>query len=158
MKYLLSEEIIPIFAVPRKPFSQASIEGNNSVFSRKFWNRTEFSSLDQVDEELEWFNDASLEYSQYWEDKNAGPNAKPSTRDFKPCIYFIRQVQDSADSEKGEIDVLNESIQIPEEYINYFVLAHWDLSAEQLTVSIEKEQKLHKIKRVKFTINSDYKI
>jgi len=158
MKYLLSEEIIPIFAVPRKPFSQASIEGNNSVFSRKFWNRTEFTSLEQVDEELEWFNDASLEYSQYWEDKKTGPKDKPSLRGFKPCIYFIRQVQDSAVSEDGQIDVLNESIQMPEEYINYFVLAHWDLSAEQLTVSIEKEQKLHNIKRVKFRINSDYKI
>lgn len=158
MKYLLSEEIIPIFSVPRKPFSQASIEGNNSVFSRKFWNRTEFSSLEQIDEELEWFNASSLKYTQYWEDRKTIDFTERNQKEFAPEIYFIRQVQEGSTCEQGMITILNESIQLPGEYINYFVLAHWDLSAEQLTVSIEKEQKLHKINRVKFTINSDYKI
>ena len=60
MNFLLENKVYPIFAVPRKPFSQASIEGNNSVFSRKFWNRISFSSLEEIDEKLEWFNEASL--------------------------------------------------------------------------------------------------
>jgi len=41
--YLLLHNIIPIFTAPRKPWNQASIEGTNSVFSRKFWNRSHFS-------------------------------------------------------------------------------------------------------------------
>jgi hypothetical protein len=44
MIFLLKKKIIPVFSVPRKPFSQASIEGNNSVFSRKFWNSMRFNS------------------------------------------------------------------------------------------------------------------
>ena len=42
MAFLLASEVYPIFAVPRRPFSQASIEGNNSVFARKFWNQRSF--------------------------------------------------------------------------------------------------------------------
>jgi len=49
MKFLLANQVIPIFAVPRKPFSQASIEGNNSVFARKFWNQIEFQSVAEID-------------------------------------------------------------------------------------------------------------
>ena len=37
MHFLLQHQVVPIYSVPRKPFSQASIEGNNSVFARKFW-------------------------------------------------------------------------------------------------------------------------
>ena len=48
MNFLLKNKIIPIFAVPRKPFTQASIEGNNSVFSKKFWNRFDFKSLEEI--------------------------------------------------------------------------------------------------------------
>lgn len=65
MYFLLKNQVIPIFAVPRKPFSQASIEGNNSVFSRKFWNRIQFQSGKEVDEKLEWFNASSQEYMGY---------------------------------------------------------------------------------------------
>ena len=36
MSFLLKNNVIPVFAVPRKPFTQASIEGNNSVLSE--WN------------------------------------------------------------------------------------------------------------------------
>lgn len=36
VQFLLRRRIVPIFSVPRKPFSQAFIEGNNFVFARKF--------------------------------------------------------------------------------------------------------------------------
>ncbi|MFB6215010.1 MAG: hypothetical protein ABEI54_03990, partial [Candidatus Bipolaricaulia bacterium] len=36
MAFLLNNNVHPVYSVPRKPFTQASIEGNNSVFSRKF--------------------------------------------------------------------------------------------------------------------------
>lgn len=35
MIFLLQEKIIPVFTVPRKPWNQASIEGANSIFTRK---------------------------------------------------------------------------------------------------------------------------
>ncbi|KXB06966.1 hypothetical protein AKJ51_02375 [candidate division MSBL1 archaeon SCGC-AAA382A20] len=65
MIFLLEKQIYPIFSVPRKPFSQASIEGNNSVFAKKFWNARQFDSVEDVDQQLEWFNKASLRYSGY---------------------------------------------------------------------------------------------
>ncbi len=65
MRFLLENQVIPIFAVPRKPFFQASIEGNNSVFARKFWNRTDFKSLQEVDKKLAWFNLSSQKYLRY---------------------------------------------------------------------------------------------
>jgi hypothetical protein len=56
MKYLIKKQANPIFAVPRKPFSQASIEGNNSVFSHLFWNKHCFHTLNEIDEAIKWFN------------------------------------------------------------------------------------------------------
>jgi hypothetical protein len=84
--WLLSKKILPIYAVPRKPFSQASIEGNNSVFSRKFWNKIEFKHLKEVDTKLEWFNKASEMYLQYQQPKIK----KSSNHKFIPKIYFRR--------------------------------------------------------------------
>jgi len=65
MIYLLSKGIAPVFSVPRRPFTQASIEGNNSVFSRYFWNKRSFRDLADLDTQLEWFNAASLRYTDY---------------------------------------------------------------------------------------------
>ncbi len=65
MSFLLRNQVVPIFTVPRRPFSQASIKGNNSIFARKFWNRIDFKSVEEVDEKLEWFNLASQRYTGY---------------------------------------------------------------------------------------------
>lgn len=148
--YLLQHQVYPIFSVPRRPFSQASIEGNNSVFSRNFWNRRTFTSVDDVDTQLEWFNAASLRYSAY-----TPPVAKKSYRkDFVPRIYFLRQVRErDADTGLGCIEVLNDIVTLPSVYINFFVIAEWNLSTETLTVSIEQEKSLHTIKQTAFKIN-----
>lgn len=150
MKFLLEKQITPIFAVPRKPFSQASIEGNNSVFSRKFWNRIKFKSVAEVDRKLEWFNDASERYCGYHK-----PEFKKSTKkNFVPKIYFIRQVRENEEQTgKAAIDVLNEKIFIPKSYINYFVLAKWNLREERLYIYFEREQKPKMIKKLSFRIN-----
>ena len=97
MKYLLQEQIIPIFAVPRKPFSQTSIEGNNSVFSRKFWNRIQFKSIQEVDMKLEWFNDSSERYCHYEKPKKK----KLLKKNFISKIYFIRQVKKQRTNRKS---------------------------------------------------------
>lgn len=147
MRFLLENQVIPIFAVPRKPFFQASIEGNNSVFARKFWNRTDFKSLQEVDKKLAWFNLSSQKYLRY----------QPSEikikrkRNFIPKIYFIRQVREDREaSGKAFIDALTDKVFLPKSYINYFVLAEWNLRQEKLYIFFEKEQKPKIIKKLSF--------
>jgi hypothetical protein len=145
--FLLSHQVVPIFAVPRRPFSQASIEGNNSVFARKFWNRREFKDVVDVDKQLGWFNQASLRYLEY------SPLAiKSSWRsDFIPRVYFIRQVK--GENKTAFIDVLNEKILVPKGYINYFILAEWNLSTERLQILFEQNHELRLVKEIAFKIN-----
>jgi len=150
MEFLLRNQVIPIFAVPKKPFSQASIEGNNSVFSRKFWNRIDFKNLREIDEKLEWFNKSSQQYTGY----QPRPGKPKRRRNFIPKVYFIRQVRDDQDRiGKAAIDVLHEKIFLPKSYINYFVLAEWNLQKETLAIYFEKEHRSKMIKRLPFPIN-----
>ncbi len=150
MKFLLENQVFPIFAVPKKPFSQASIEGNNSVFARKFWNRIDFKSAEEVDEKLEWFNLSSQRYTGYQIPKIKSKRKK----NFIPKIYFIRQVkEDQEQTGKAYIDLLNEKILLPKSYINYFVLAEWNLRKEILYIHFEKEQQPKMIKKLSFKIN-----
>lgn len=147
--YLLERKVCPVFSVPRRPFSQASIEGNNSVFARHFWNRRSFESLEDVDLQLQWFNDSSLRYTSY-----KHPEYSKEQKDFIPRVYFLRQVRESDNSPgHGFINVLNEEIKLPSPYINFFVIAEWNLSTETLTVSIEQDKVLQKIKETDFRIN-----
>lgn len=148
MMYLLEREVVPVFSVPRKPFSQASIEGNNSVFSRKFWNRRTFLTRRSVDAALRHFNDASLRYSGY---QSPPRKEKP----FELKVVFLRQVglREGGAGERGSITVLNEEIPIPKSYLNQFVWAEWRLKTEKLHVRFEVNQRLRKLKTVSFPIN-----
>lgn len=149
MAFLLKEQVIPIFAVPRKPFSQASVEGNNSVFARKFWHRVNFKSLVDVDKKLAWFNAASQRYLHY-----QPPATQTTKKDFIPRVYFIRQVkEDQERSGRAYIDVLNEEIRLSKSLINYFVLAEWNLKREELAIWLEKDKQPSLIKRLPFKIN-----
>lgn len=150
--WYLSQKIIPIYSVPRKPFSQASIEGNNSVFARNFWNRIQFKNLKEVDAKLEWFNKSSEQYAGY--QKSEGIKRKNK---FIPKIYFTRQVLEDQKTKKGFIDILQEKISLPKSYINYFVLAEWKLKQETLCIYFEKEQQSKMIKRLSFKINQKSK-
>lgn len=145
--WLLQQNIYPMYAVPRKPFSQASIEGNNSVFGRKFWNRFEFQNTLEIDKELRRFNRESLAYYQYQ------PRAADGgSKNFPIKIFFLRQVRED---EKGKafIEVAHDKITLPKTFINYFVFVEWNLENEQLTVFLEKENQLKKIKSFTFTLN-----
>lgn len=153
MNFLLGQEIIPVFTVPRRPFTQASIEGNNSVFSRKFWNQRTFTSVEEIDKQLKWFNEDSMLYSGY-----EPPVEQTKQSPFIPKIYFLRQARQVDEYlDEGYIEILNEFIKIPSAYINYFLLAEWDLVKEQLFVYLEKEKKLELIKSISFEINSSSK-
>jgi len=138
MEFLLRSQVIPIFAVPRKPFSQASIEGNNSVFARKFWNRLEFKSVQEIDEKLEWFNQSSQQYTGYHPPKR---KAKEEN-EFVSKVYFIRQVREEKNRRGiGFIDILNEKVFLPEYYIGYYVLGEWNLKEERIYIHFENKIK-----------------
>lgn len=149
MAFLLKQHIVPIFSVPRRPFSQASIEGNNSVFARFFWNRRRFASLDDLDTQLGWFNKNSRDYYHY------APPPRYEEVPFIPRVYFIRQVQEHSTPKqtRGYIDVLNERVFFPKAYIKYFVLAEWLLQEEKLNIYFEKEQQSYVIKTILFQVN-----
>ena len=149
MKYLLENQIKPIFTVPRRPFTQASIEGNNSVFSRKFWNRIAFKSVEEVDEKIEWFNRSSIEYLGYTRPKEK----KVKTEEFIPKVYLIRQVEENKDKKEGFINVLNELIPLPKSYIKYYVLAEWNLREEQIYIRFEKGKESEIIENIPLKIN-----
>ena len=153
VQFLLANQVIPIFAVPRKPFSQASIEGNNSVFARKFWNRRTFANLEDLDASLVAFNRASLRYTGYRPPAKQAESQQP----FVPRVYFIRQVRQTPEDTEGFIDVLNESVCLPKSYINYFVLAEWNLNTELLRVYMENDKQLEEIKNSPFPINPSSK-
>lgn len=150
MKFLLDNQIIPIFSVPKKPFSQASIEGNNSVFSRFFWNKIHFNNIVEIDERLIDFNACSEQYCGYRKPKAE----KKIQKNFVPKIYFIRQVKEKQSTDKAIIEILNDEIQIEKSYINYFVLVAWNLQEEMIYIYFEKEQKQKLIKKQPFKINA----
>lgn len=147
MLFCFRHQVNPIFSVPRRPFTQASIEGNNSVFSRHFWNRSRFSSLKQIDKELNWFNTSSLRYTDYKK-----PAFIKEKTDYTPKVYFLRQVLENEEKE-GYIDILNEKLRLEKSFINYYVLADWDIEKQVITVSIEKQQKLVKLLSQDFLVN-----
>ena len=147
--FLLKREIIPVFTAPRKPWNQASVEGANSVFARKFWNRFRFENLSQVDNHLDDFNEAYKNYLDYQEPCKGSQSKEP----FIPRVYFIRKVYEHPKPQRGYIDIVNEQIFLPKAYIGLFVLAEWNLSDEKLTVYFEKDQKPKIIKIKRFILN-----
>jgi len=147
--FLLSREVTPIFTVPRKPFSQASIEGNNSVFSRFFWKRRQFEDVEDMLFQLELFNAASMRYLGY----QPPEKKRKAKKDFCPKIFFTRQVREDEESGEGSIDVLNEKVVLPSPYIPLFVLAEWNLKEEMLYIRFEKDERSLIIEQTKFLIN-----
>lgn len=155
VKYLFDKKIIPIFTNPRSPWNNGSVEGSNSVFARNFWNKFEFGSIEDVDAKLELFNQSSLEYSDYRQNEFK----KKNDENFIPQIYFIRKVhEDQLKNGEGEINVLNERIKLPGEYINLYTLSEWNLRTGRLNVYFENDGKKILIKKIKFSINKNSQI
>lgn len=155
VKYLFSKNIIPIFTNPRSPWNNGSVEGSNSVFARNFWNKFKFSSIEDIDLKLELFNQSSLEYSDYEQNEFENKNNKK----FIPQIYFIRKAHENQRKNgKGKINILNEKIELSDEYINLYILAKWNLKNEMLYIYFENEGKKTLIKKIKFLINQNCQI
>ena len=150
MVFLVKQHITPVFAVPRRPFTQASIEGNNSVFSRHFWKKRTFENIADLDTQLAWFNQSSCDYTGY----KRPENGKCLQTEFEPNIFFLRQIHESESHlGKGMVEVLNEEILLPAEWINFFVIAKWNLKTETLKVFIEQDNKLTQLANLQFEIN-----
>ena len=62
-------------------------------------------------------------------------------------------MREKDDSSKGQLDIVNEEITFPTEYVNYYVLGEWSLAEEQLFIRFEKDKESEVIKTVDFPIN-----
>jgi hypothetical protein len=154
-KYLFDKRVIPIFTNPRSPWNNGSVEGSNSVFARNFWNKYDFEWPEDVDTKLALFNQSSLKYSDYGQNKFA----KKEKENFIPQIYFIRKVhEDQQKNGHGQINILNELIELPKEYINLYTLSRWNLKTEMLYVYFENDGKKVLVKKLKFKINKNSQI
>lgn len=151
--YLLEQRILPVFIAPKSPWNQGSVEGSNSIFTRKFWNWERYRSIEHVDQKLVDFNDAYAWYTGYKKPKRS----KTRPKRFVPRVCFIRKVFEDPKTKRGYIDILKEHIPLPKAYINLFVLAEWNLKSEQLKILFEREQQ-PKLLRIKaFSLNSTVK-
>jgi hypothetical protein len=147
--FLLERRIVPVFIAPKTPWNQASVEGSNSIFTRKFCNWERYKSIEHVDEKLAEFNSEYAWYTGY--PKSARSVKRPKR--FVPRVYFIRKVFEHPETKRGYIDVLKEQVTLPAPYINYFVLAEWNLKTEQLRILFEQDEKPKRLKSTRFPLN-----
>ena len=118
-----------------------------------FWNRREFNTLTDLDRQLAWFNNASLRYTDYQK-----PDLNKDKTEFTPNVYFLRQIKESESKPgEGSIAILNEEIPLPPEWINFFVVAKWNLKKETLTVFKEQNKQLITLYENSFLINKTTK-
>jgi len=147
--FLLQHQIIPVFTAQRKPWNQASIEGSNSIFSRKFWRRERYTSLEMIDNKLKLFNTSYQNYLGYTPPKVKRTRPKR----FIPKVYFIRKVYEDQKTGKPFIEILHEHITLPKAYAGMFVLAEWNLKQSKLNIRYENDGKAKKIKQCHFVLN-----
>jgi hypothetical protein len=147
--FLLQNKITPVFTAPRKPWNQASIEGSNSIFSRKFWHRERYTNLEVIDAKLKAFNKSYQWYLGYTPPRKKRLRAKK----FIPKVYFIRKVYENVTTKKAFIEILHEQISIPRSYIGMFVLAEWNLRYGRLIVRYQGDTKPIIVKEQRFLLN-----
>jgi len=148
--FLLKKKIIPVFTAPRKPWNQASIEGSNSIFSRKFWHRERYTSVEMIDQRLSLFNKSYQMYHGYKSPSRGTRRRKP----FVPMVCFIRKVYQDEQSKRPYIEILKEKILMPKSYIGMFVLAQWNLKRQRLRICYESNQKSILVKELSFKLNT----
>lgn len=146
--FLLNNEIIPIYGAPRHSWNQSVAEGSNSVFGRNFWNKHNFGSISEVDERLTAFNNCSMKYArcEKWERPEKGDS-------FIPRICFIRKVKEDAWKKEGRIEIANNCVIVPKEYINLFTFSEWNLREATLNVYFEQNEIVQIIQEISFQIN-----
>ena len=146
------------------------MEGFNSVFSKKFWNKLQFSDEQEIDVKINDFNVAYETYSRL-----VSNNPEPKEKDIKyidnfknvnlenKCveqfkadkIYFLRIVRrkndKGSDKEYGFIDILKHEIKLPKDMINLFVFCILDFKSKLLKMNIELDDgSLKEVKSMEF--------
>ena len=172
--FFLNLGITPLYIAPRSPWNNGEGEGFNSVFSKKFWNRLQFTDEGEVDIKIKDFNVA---YEKYSELISNNPEIKKdkikhidefkdidlenrNIKKFKShIIYFLRIVRrknkKGSKEEYGFINILNEEIKMPVDLINLFVFCTLDIKSKKLIISSELDNGLlNKIKSIKFQIEN----
>jgi len=172
--FLLNLGVYPLYIAPRSPWNNGQVEGFNSVFSKKFWNKLQFSDEQEIDIKIKDFNVAYEKYSRL---VSNNPELKEkdikSTDDFKDVnlenkgvehfkadkIYFLRIVRrkndKGNDNEYGFIDILKHEIKLPKDLINLFVFCVLDLKSKLLKINIELDDgSLKEVKSMAFIIKN----
>jgi len=62
--FLLNIGITSLYIAPRSPWNEDQVEGHNSIFSKKFWNKLQFTDKDEINIKIKDFNIAYEKYSQ----------------------------------------------------------------------------------------------
>jgi hypothetical protein len=170
--FFLNLGITPLYVAPRSPWNNGENEGFNSVFSKKFWNKLQFTDEDEIDIKIKDFNIAYEKYSNLIFD-NPENNSAKYINEFKNInlenkhvnkfkthiIYFLRIVrrknEKGSDKEYGFINILNQEIKMPKKLINLFVFCTLDLKSKKLIISSEIDDgSLSKIKSMQFKIEN----
>ena len=163
--FLLNLAVTPLFGSPSKPWTNPAIEGHNRIFNEKIWGNNFFRSPEQIDVECKRFNLESLEYFKYKyasfldnrQFRYLGGTIDPrvdklvTTRNRK--IYFIRFAESNEFRQPAYIDILNEKVQIPEQYTHQFVFVEWDLEKEVLSIYSEYAEIVTLIEQINFKLN-----
>lgn len=170
--FLLNLGVTPLYVAPRSPWNNGENEGFNSVFSKKFWNKLQFTDEDEIDIKIKDFNIAYEKYSNLISDNTSNNLAKyvdefkdinienKHVKKFKThIIYFLRIVrrknEKGSDKEYGYIEILSQEIKMPKKLINLFVFCTLDLKSKKLIISSEiNDGSLNKIKSINFKIEN----
>jgi len=172
--FLLNLGVYPLYIAPRSPWNNGQVEGFNSVFSKKFWNKLQFSDEQEIDVKIDDFNVAYEKYSRL-----VSNNLELKEKDIKhiddfkdvnlenKCaehfkadkIYFLRIVRrendKGSDNEYGSIDILKHEIKLPKDLINLFVFCVLDLKSKLLKINIEFDDgSLKEVKSMAFVIKN----
>ncbi len=161
--FLLNLGITPLFGSPSKPWTNPHVEGHNRVFNEKVWSKNIFTSLEQIDQANERFNNESSEYFEY---KYARLVARSRCRYLRSPkqivtdslrtrknkkIYFVRFVE--LIENDAIIFVMNEKIHLPDKFAHQFVFVEWNLENERLSIYSEFEEKVSLIDKMAFKID-----
>lgn len=169
--FLLNLGVIPLYIAPRSPWNNGNVEGLNSIFSKKFWNKINFGGEEEIDVAIKKFN---CEYEKYTNLIGNNPELKEPRfiTDFKTedlqnrevrdlgtkKIYFLRIVRRKGEKnkreEKGFINILGREIILNKKYINLFVLCGLDLEKSKLSINVEEDRKLLGIAQKKFIVKN----
>ena len=170
--FLLNLGVKPLYVAPRSPWNNGEVEGFNSIFSKKFWNKLSFNDEQEIDIKIKDFNfeyekysklisnNPEVETKKYISDFNQKELENRKVSKFKNTeIYFLRKVmrkgEKGSEIEKGFINILGKEILLNQDIINLFVFCKLDVKTRELTISTEDDDgNLQRVKKINFEIKN----